>query len=241
VTHHDLLVEQYEDALFALLMENVTQWIGEEALAENRNYKNTPAGSIPHDINQRCIKLISSYFSRQAAHKTALTAKKIFTKAAVAALIAILLFTTAIATSDKIRSMTYNFLIETFEDHTVVRMDPVTQDDTRDLVANWLPDGWMLESQEFDSRSIYNTYLTSVGDYVYASYYILNSSGINLDTEDAVIEEIPINGVSAMLIEKGGYTQITWGESDLGAIVLVEGSTEYREELIKFAENLKCY
>ena len=58
MTDHERLREQYEDALFALLMEGVAESEGEEALRLNEELKKDPNAEVPKDVQKRCEKTI---------------------------------------------------------------------------------------------------------------------------------------------------------------------------------------
>lgn len=54
--NRDKLVEQYEDALFALLMDEVARSEGEAALLLNEQLQNDPNAEVPEEIRDRCEK-----------------------------------------------------------------------------------------------------------------------------------------------------------------------------------------
>lgn len=56
MTKHEKLQEQYEDALFALLMEEFAVEEGKSALEENERLKRDPTFDVPPDVRQRCLK-----------------------------------------------------------------------------------------------------------------------------------------------------------------------------------------
>lgn len=62
-----------------------------------------------------------------------------------------------------------------------------------------------------------------------------DSSG-NLDTENAEISYISINGHTALLAEKGQWTSVLWSVGNRGLLV---GYTGGREEAIKIAESVR--
>ena len=58
MTQRERLVEQYEDALFALLMEDVMVREGERLEAWNRRLLEDPAAAVPESLDLRCRKAI---------------------------------------------------------------------------------------------------------------------------------------------------------------------------------------
>lgn len=59
MTHHEKLVERYEDALFALMMEDVAETEGEKLQELNEQLKCDPAAEIPEELDERCIRTIN--------------------------------------------------------------------------------------------------------------------------------------------------------------------------------------
>ena len=57
--------EQYEDALFALLMDEMAQEDGEELLRLNEQLKQDPGAAVPQSVQRRCERVIGTAFSRR--------------------------------------------------------------------------------------------------------------------------------------------------------------------------------
>ena len=58
MTRQELLVEQYEDALFALIMDKVAEVEGQKAIEENQRLKASGEVVIPEELNRRCKQTI---------------------------------------------------------------------------------------------------------------------------------------------------------------------------------------
>lgn len=61
------LQEEYEEALFTLMMDYVAQADGKQYLEENERLKNDPAAQIPESVDQRCLQTIQRAFQRRKA------------------------------------------------------------------------------------------------------------------------------------------------------------------------------
>lgn len=59
------LQEEYEDALFALMMNYVTEAEGKRLRAENEALKQDPTAQIPEHLDQRCLQTIQRAFLRK--------------------------------------------------------------------------------------------------------------------------------------------------------------------------------
>ena len=55
MTRREKLQEQYEDALFALLMDDLAIAEGKSAEEENEQLKNDPKYAVPPEVRQRCL------------------------------------------------------------------------------------------------------------------------------------------------------------------------------------------
>lgn len=87
MTKREELQERYEDALVALMMDELAQVEGRKALEENERLKNDSEFSVPSAAEQRCLRLISSYFVKQSFSHAAHIVSKAAAKAAVVVLI----------------------------------------------------------------------------------------------------------------------------------------------------------
>lgn len=59
------LQEEYEDALFALMMNYVTEAEGKRLRAENEALKQDPTAQVPEHLDQRCLQTIQRAFLRK--------------------------------------------------------------------------------------------------------------------------------------------------------------------------------
>lgn len=59
------LQEEYEDALFALLMYDVAELEGRRAEEENERLRNDPNARVPEDLDRKCLQLINRHFLKK--------------------------------------------------------------------------------------------------------------------------------------------------------------------------------
>lgn len=239
MTKHEKLQEQYEDALFALLMEEFAAEEGKSALEENERLKYDPAFDVPPDVRQRCLKTIAKTCTKQSLRRTGKSFCKVFTKVAVVATVCMLLFTTAIAVSPTLRANTFNLIISAFEDRTELRLENSTNDRGPDHVtAGWLPDGYQLVEAENNAFQIRNIYKDQNGNSVFVNVFRKSSGVVGVDTEQADVETANVNGYFAMIIQKNNISQVAWANETLGYQVIIESENLPSDSLMKIAENL---
>ena len=103
MTNHERLTEQYEDALFALLMVSVAEEEGKQALELNERLKADPAAEVPESARRRCEATIRREFNRKRAKKLGKVTWKIVRRVSVAVMLMVVLLTTAMAASQHFR------------------------------------------------------------------------------------------------------------------------------------------
>lgn len=208
MTRREQLQEQYEDALFALLMDDLAWQEGERLLEENERLKNDPGAAVPEDAMKRCLWVIDREFARKNALKAGRISWNVFKRIAIAACVSMLLFSAAFAASETVRVNTLNLLIDVCDRYTDYRFGGGT--DTADTTGfsgyevEWLPEGMTLTDQNIYSNYpcyVRKTYEGPNGEYLDITLDTLSQAGVlSVNTEDAEIEDITINGWDASLI-----------------------------------------
>ena len=157
MTHHEKLVERYEDALFALMMEDVAETEGEKLQELNEQLKCDPAAEIPEELDERCIRTIRTEFGKKNFKSARRGAVRVFRVISAATLIMMLLFTTAFAASPSFRTQTLTALVEMFDDHSEIRFSGTTNGaETHKMSILWMPDGYQIGLEEFELDKLLN-------------------------------------------------------------------------------------
>ena len=114
MTQHERLLEEYEDAYFALLMEEVAKKEGERLEALNERLQNDPNAAVPESLDKRCLETIDRYFAKQQRRTSLRRVGKVLRLVAVIMGISVLLFTTAFALNENFRVATLNLMLILF-------------------------------------------------------------------------------------------------------------------------------
>lgn len=221
MTDHERLREQYEDALFALLMEGVAESEGEEALRLNEELKKDPNAEVPKDVQKRCEKTIRSAFAQKQLRATGRTAARWLTKVAVVAVLGGLMFTAAFALSEDVRVATLNALIQVMDDRTQITFSDEQLGETKsetslnsgsdleeqfqeyNIGLNWLPEGYVFESgntvEEGGEDRVSFISPTDGLIEITITPYSLNSV-YNVNSENCTRQDITIQGYPAILL-----------------------------------------
>jgi len=246
MTRREQLRDQYEDALFALLMDDLVWQEGERLLEENERLKNDPEGDVPEEAMLRCRRVIDREFNKRSAARVCRVTWKVVKRLAAAACIAVLLFTAAFAVSDTVRINTLNLMIEVYDRYTDYRFVPEPeQPDTARYTGfevGWLPEGFALVDERSNQFGTSASYKNFHGETLAIDLYNVGKSGtVSIDTEDAEVENITINGREAAFNTKDYYQivmPIPEKQQILCASYLSETELPPKEEFIKIVESI---
>lgn len=217
MTNHERLREQYEDALFALLMEGVAESEGEEALRLNEELKKDPNAEVPKDVQKRCEKTIRSAFARKQFRTTGRTAIRWLTRVAVVAVLGGVMFTAAFALSEDVRVATLNALIQVMDDRTQITFEGTNEgaktagnQSSSEIISGleyhynialeWLPDGYTIMSGSSDTNGDKIIYTDNNGSEIFISIDHYSPDLVyTFDSEDAEQKNIEVQGHPATL------------------------------------------
>ena len=235
MTNHERLTEQYEDALFALLMDSVAEEEGKQALELNERLKADPAAEVPESARRRCEATIRREFNRKRAKKLGKVTWKIVRRVSVAVMLMVVLLTTAMAASEQFRLGVLNAVINTYDRYTeltfkgedeVAPRDPTPEEaeqfrilDNDSVItwienAEWIPEGYEVGDDGWSRTngtrglSLYDGARHAIDVDV-----IRYSGGFSrqIDSEDSSVISLEIQGFPATLYIKNPdlfYSQI---------------------------------
>lgn len=245
MTHHEKLVERYEDALFALMMEDVAETEGEKLQELNEQLKRDPAAEIPKELDERCIRTIRTEFGKKNFRSARRGAVRVFRVISAATLIMMLLFTTAFAASPSFRVQMLSALVETFDDHSEIHFnDESNSAEMSKIRLEWMPKGYQVDSERFsESRLIVRAKGKSNESLNVAATSISKSRSYSFDTEGATEESVMIQNNEAvvyqMKTEDGDKITVLWTDMEKGWIVRVTGYNISKEDMLRISENIE--
>ncbi len=240
MTRRELLQDRYEDALFALLMDDVATAEGKRAAVENERLKNDPSAEIPAGMEMRSLQTIRRCFARRDLYSAGRFTVKAMKRVVMAAGVAAILFTGAFAASETVRLNTLNLIIEVFDTNTTFRfVDQPAEMEGPHLEVGWLPEGYVLESQGQDETSVWYQYQSPEHEWLYIDYCLTPGTEAKVDTEDAKIEYVKIQGAEAMLVQKENVVQLVWAAKSDTALMVIIGEGTAVDDLLRVADELK--
>ena len=228
-------------------MDELATTEGQAALEENERLKNDPEYAVPADVRQRCLKTISRCCARKKLRRTGKVLCRGFSRVAVIGMICMLLFTTAFAASPTFRANTLNLVMEIFEDSTAISFSNSNSENSSfsedfNVDVNWVPEGYTLVDQSEDPFLSSLRYRSETGDEILINVFKGEDGVLYVDTEDAQVEHLTIQGCDGLLVLKDGDAQLVWGnENGPYKVGIIAENTETEEDvrnLMKIAENL---
>lgn len=261
MTDHEKLVERYEDALFALLMDEVASQEGAQAIELNERLNADPRAAVPSQLQHKCEKTIRNAFAKQNMIRARRGAVRIFQRISVAVMVIVLLLTTAFAMSEPFRRMTLNALLAVEEQYSMIRFEEeqtvppdVPLDEEVEYHYNigleWVPDGYRLVDGYAFKDGSGDVYYQNDAEHEFEVMVTRYSSGLTYqyDTEDAAIEYIEVQGKQAQLVTKefddtpevSPYTRrmIIWLDDQKQAVFHIWGTHLSEAEVIQIAEGI---
>lgn len=244
MTNREQLQDNYEDALFAIWMDDFAKRRGEELLKENERLQNDPAAAVPEHIRRRNLELIARELRKNAHTITLRTICRVALRFVAAMLILVALFGCAYAVSPEFRAGTLNLLMnldekaasfQLVDDHSAVETPALTPN----VAVGWLPEGYVRSTPAYDRLQTTIDYTNADGDLIRVRVFTEYQTIYSLDVEDsASCEEIIIHGTSALLVEKDNLLRIMWADQQTNTYILVYSSCVDADTLLQIAESV---
>ena len=165
MTQKEQLWENYEDAVFAILMDAVAEQEGEKGLQLMEELEHDPSAQVPEEVQRRAEKTIRKAFAAQSRRSARHVGFRMFQRIAVAVLVIVLTTVCAFAAFPEIRTGILNMIADVYEDHTdfsfttnASNSDPAS--DYKVELA-WIPDGFEVSEEGSHYSTAWKTYENS--------------------------------------------------------------------------------
>ena len=221
MTQKEQLWENYEDAVFAILMDAVAEQEGEKGLQLMEELEHDPSAQVPEEVQRRAEKTIRKAFAAKNREPVKRFTLKAMQRVAIAVFAAVLLAAGTFAAFPEVRANLYNFIIREYEDHTEFNYADQFSDEYSSadftIEPGWLPDGFTLSDEGKVDSLIYKNY----------------------ENRDLASEtKITIQQYEATLIEKEEWICLVIPMPQDNKIVYLESNGVSSDDVIKVAENL---
>lgn len=250
MTNRERLQENYEDALFALLMDDVAQTEGTRLIRENEALRANPNAAVPAEIDRRCKQVIQRTLAKR---KHGVSLRKLgqqICRTAVIAAIITSLFISAYAFSPSFRAGTLNLLLEIddklatwqFDDGSLSRFsEELGMANDIEFDIGKVPGGYTITDIESFPNQVHIKYENVQGIKIDVDVFKANdTSTYTYDVEDADhYEKVVISGSTAIVTNKTGVISIAWADEKQGLFYSVFSSDASLEKLEEFVCELK--
>lgn len=247
MTNRERLQENYEDALFALLMDDVARTEGKRLIRENEALQADPNAAVPENIDRRCMQLIQRTLTRR---KYGVSVRKLGRQICVAAVVVTIiasLFISAYAFSPSFRARTLNLLLEIddklatwqFDDDSLPQFsEELGMANDIEFDIGKVPSGYTITDIESFPNQVHIKYESAQGIKIDVDVFEANdTSTYTYDVEDVdYYEEITYEGTTAILTDKRGVLSIAWADKEKGLFynaVSSDASFSELKELMK--------
>lgn len=224
MTHRKKLQEQYEEAVFALLIDEVTEQERQELLAEAQRLNRDPDAAIPKELDRKCRRIIRGAARKEKRKTTGRVTVKVIQRVAVVVLAAALLFGIAYAAIPEFRVGVLNLVLEVTEVSTNLKLKPGsanTAEPAFDSVVYCygvpqIPGEYGLDFVAEEETARFYSYKNKDGDFIQANFFLGDiGTNMGIDTEDAqTVTHVVVNGYEGICVEKNGTVQVAWADTD---------------------------
>ena len=241
------LYENYEDALFAILMDKVAEEEGARLREENKRLQDDPEAEVPERVDEAARRTIRRAFGKQRRRGATRFAGKLVNAAAVLVLVLSALFVTAYAAFPEVQLKTLNLLIQSSDVASrlaLVGEERVERDrsgsDSLTICGYRIPmlDDFVLLSQEEDKHGGWVKYENDAGATIRIAFFKAGTK--YLDTEDVdYYEDISIHGYSGIVVKKNSLTSIVWTEQDHGYSIMLDADNLEVDYTLSIAHEIR--
>ena len=242
MTQKEQLWENYEDAVFAILMDAVAEQEGEKGLQLMEELEHDPSAQVPEEVQRRAEKTIRKAFAAKNREPVKRFTFKVVQRIAVAVLVVVITTACAFAAFPEVRANLYNLIIREYEDHTEFDYTQQFSDEYSSadftIEPGWLPDGFTLSDEGQVDALIYKTYQNKNKADVSITKSIMSGGPLLVDSENAIKTKITIQKHEATLIEKEAWRCLVIPMPKDDKIVYFESNGVSSADVIKIAENL---
>ncbi len=199
--------------------------------------------SFMQELDLRIRKLIFQYNIKSSIRRIRKMTVNVFPKLAMFFFVVIISLSIMLTSVDAFRVKVLNFIINVQKEYTSISLkekDPdVSQKDTLKewsgaYLPSYVPEGFQISKMNSLLLAKIVHYSNEDGQVIVFQQYKGESSDMRIDTENAEVEKISINGIEGLYVKKGKNSTIVW-YNDHFTFSLMSDLDE--NELVKMAQS----
>ena len=211
------LRNDYEEALFAIIMDDIIELDGEALLAERERLMQSDEAKVPDDVNERCIAFIKDLFDKREKECKSVRKRKIWRTIMIAAVIFCLCFSTAYASIPVVKNVTDSLLIS-INNVSAKLFYGNSIPDVHSKYAFWrIPDGFSLVEEGLEDNVEWCLYSDSKSTIMISVNYDYKSENtmFSVDVEDAEeVDSIHKRNYEGLIVKKGDRVHLAVSDNE---------------------------
>lgn len=241
----DKLLEELQELQIRLAMASYAERDGKRLLQENEELKKDPFYQTTDEAKQKFDKIINRRHFLQRVKNIFNISYRRFNNVAVILLVFILLFSVSVFTVQAVRTEVLNMILHMEDKYTEIRLGDKENIIGDNLYINWvnayapvyIPEGYSIRSLS-NGKNIKTIEYTNENEGIIIFHQMDENVTNTIDTEDAEIEKVTIQGKEGLLINKNGLITAAWN-TDLYMFTLSAKAEElHDEDVLKIAESV---
>ena len=238
--HKQELIDQYDDAVFALMMDEYAEEEGARLLQEfEEAMASGTLPEIPTSLDQKCHQIIRHEFTKQKRKRQAKQVLRMARKVAVISLVVLGVSLTTVLSVDALRVPFLNYILEYNNEYIAINFsenDPIPESYANRL-ADVLPESYKeVQRQELGNGVVVSVYQDDNGNVV--KYTANHADGeYRMDSQHSDYKEIRLKFWDAFIINKDGIL-LTWFDAEYQMVYSIYANNYTEDDLVKIAEQL---
>lgn len=243
----DTLQEKYEEALFAVLMDEYAKQTGQHLIEENERLIAEGAVCLPEALEARCAEAIQKRFDTKRRRSNMASIGKGLSRAAIFLVVCGVAFAILFSSVSAFRETVWRIFRQDDVERTnmsiVVDGEQTRKDGAIVIPAGsylptWLPDGYTLSTYENKNEGVVAVFSNKQeAAIIYLEY--ANSQVLGINTNAELVKDVSINGFEGVLVINENTTSITWVDTDRNRLIRINGECLDEQTLLRIAESVK--
>lgn len=180
------LRNDYEEALFAMIMDEIMDLEGEALIAERERLALTDEYKLSDDLNEKCIAVIHDAFEAKNKETRTLKTRKLMRTLLIAAIVMSVLFTTVYASVPAVKRATDGLIVRVLSVSTKMLFGDENDIQLTSNYTFWfIPEGFLVEDEGTENNSDWYRYSNGDSWIKIKINYEIGNREFDIDTEDA--------------------------------------------------------
>lgn len=244
MNHKLELMDQFDDAAFALMMDEYAEAEGERLRAEfEEAMRSGTAPACPPELDEKCRKQIKRHFGKQRRSAWAGIARRAAGRAAACLLIALGISATLIMSVEALRVPFFEYITSHYDEYNVIDYGKSTPHESvmsntggYDPVFKFLPDGFetvVADNQNGRVNALYMDHQGSTIEITMSHW----DGGYSFPPEDETHTYVQIAGIQPLYITENGRSMM-WCSIELETFFTISADMLPEDEFMDLCRNI---